>query len=394
MRATWGVRLSHSPWNSGPSDFALHFRQFAEHGAEDVGAIREVACAEAVADLLGFERGHKAKVLREFRGDGGTSRGDQLVRFVDLPERDAAEDLECRGGGDGESAVRALHGTVSIVQAAAKDFLHAECFNPHAGQDDVGDAIEGADFVEMDCLGCLTVDFAFGHCDAVKDRDGPLFHEVGEFTAFDHRADFGVGATLLMVVMMTMLMLVPVVIVIMVMIRMRVIVFLMLMIVVVVAAVPMFSMLVFVMVLMLVAVFMRVLVGVRMPVFVAVTVFLFLIVVMPAAVAVVMFRVRGAAMDVELHALDILPLGAVVVHVKVSEVQLAQFPFQRAGFHAEVDQGTDHHVAADSGNAVEVESFHAGKSRGRSRREAQAVSARKPGIPDGRWWPKIPLLDL
>jgi hypothetical protein len=368
----------------GPSDAALHFRQFAEHGAKDIGSIREVARAEAIADLFGFKRGHEAKVLREFRGDGGTRGGDEFVRFVDLPERDASQYFECRGGGDGESAMRAFHGAVSVVQAAAKDFLHTERFNSHASQDDVGDAIERADFVEMDCLGCLTVDFAFGHGDAVKDRDGPLFHEVGEFTAFDHRANLGVGATLLMVVMMAVLMLVPVVIMIMVMIRMRVIVFLMLMIVVVVAAVPMFPGFVLVMVLMRVAVFVLVLVGVGMPVFVAVTVFLFFFMVMPAAVAVGMFLVRGAAMDIELHALDILPLGAVVVHVKVSEVQFAQFPFQRAGFHAEVDQGTDHHVAADSGNAVEVESFHAGKSRGRSQREAQAVSARKPESLDGR----------
>jgi len=68
--------------------------------------------------------------------------------------------------------------------------------------------------------------------------------------------------------------------------------------------------------------------------------------------------VRRAAVDVEFHALDILPLRAVVVHVEIAEVQLAQLPFERAGFHAEVDECADCHVATDAGNAVEVEGFH------------------------------------
>ena len=68
--------------------------------------------------------------------------------------------------------------------------------------------------------------------------------------------------------------------------------------------------------------------------------------------------VRRAAVDVEFHALDVLPLRAVVMHVEVAEVQFAQLPFERAGFHAEVDECADHHVAADAGDAVEVEGFH------------------------------------
>jgi len=79
----------------------------------------------------------------------------------------------------------------------------------------------------------------------------------------------------------------------------------------------------------------------------AVPVFL---VVMSATVAM-----RSRSVDVEFHALDVLPLGAVGVHVEFAEVQLSQLPFECARLHAEVDEGAHHHVAADAGNAVQVE---------------------------------------
>lgn len=100
---------------------------------------------------------------------------------------------------------------------------------------------------------------------------------------------------------------------------------------------------------------MRVLVRMFVPVFVPVLVSVLV------SVLVMMFAVLmvcRAAVDVELHALDVLPLCAVVVHVEVADVQLAQLPFERAGFHAEVNERADHHVATDAGDAVEVESFH------------------------------------
>ena len=82
-------------------------------------------------------------------------------------------------------------------------------------------------------------------------------------------------------------------------------------------------------------------------------------VVVPAVVAMLdMFLMRRAAVDVEFHAFDVLPLCPVMVHVEIADVQLAQLPFERAGFHAEIDECTDHHVATDAGDAVEEESFH------------------------------------
>jgi hypothetical protein len=93
-----------------------------------------------------------------------------------------------------------------------------------------------------------------------------------------------------------------------------------------------------------------------------------LVVVMHVAVLLVTVRmparafvaaVRVPLVDVEFHALDVLPLRTVIVHVEVAEMQLAQFPLEGARLHAEVDERADHHVAADSRDAVEVKGFHA-----------------------------------
>jgi hypothetical protein len=65
-----------------------------------------------------------------------------------------------------------------------------------------------------------------------------------------------------------------------------------------------------------------------------------------------------AAMDVELHALDVLTLRAVEVHVEVAEIEFSDFPLQCAGFHPEVNESAHRHVAADSRNAVQIKSLH------------------------------------
>ena len=69
-------------------------------------------------------------------------------------------------------------------------------------------------------------------------------------------------------------------------------------------------------------------------------------------------RVGRAFVDAKFHALDLLPLLAVEVHVEVAEVELRQLPFERGRFHAEIDQRADGHVAADPGEAIEEKSFH------------------------------------
>lgn len=113
----------------------------------------------------------------------------------------------------------------------------------------------------------------------------------------------------------------------------------------------------------LVVMFMTVLVLMFMFMFMGVPMFvrmaMLMLTMMVVAAAIAVFVMGGAFVNVELHTLDILPLGAVVVHVKVAKLEFVQLPLEGAGLHAEIDERADHHVAADSGNAVEIECFHA-----------------------------------
>jgi hypothetical protein len=101
------------------------------------------------------------------------------------------------------------------------------------------------------------------------------------------------------------------------------------------------------------------LVGVRMAVLVLVMVvalvpFLFILVV----------GVGGALVDAKFHAFQMVPLLALEVHVEVAEFELGELPLEGGGFHAEIDEGADGHVAGDAGKAIEEEDFHGNGAEG------------------------------
>jgi hypothetical protein len=68
--------------------------------------------------------------------------------------------------------------------------------------------------------------------------------------------------------------------------------------------------------------------------------------------------VGGAFVDTEFHALDLLPLFAVEVHVEIAEIELGELPFEGGRFDTEINEGANGHVAGDAGKAVEEEDFH------------------------------------
>jgi hypothetical protein len=81
----------------------------------------------------------------------------------------------------------------------------------------------------------------------------------------------------------------------------------------------------------------------------------FLVVVPPCAMKVpVLFGIvlivgmRSTAMDPKLDALNALPLLPLEVHMKVADLHLREFPFQRGGLYAKVAKCAYHHVAADA----------------------------------------------
>jgi hypothetical protein len=150
-----------------------------------------------------------------------------------------------------------------------------------------------------------------------------------------------------------------------------------------------------------VVMFVLVLVGVAMPVLVGVAVLvlvgvavlvlvgmavLVLVGMAVLVLAAAVLAVSDPAVDVKFHALDFLPLLAVVVHVEIAEVKFAKLPFQGTGFDTEVDEGADHHVAADAGDAVEIECFHGIWNVSREYEARRKTSMPKVKIKWGRRW--------
>ena len=62
--------------------------------------------------------------------------------------------------------------------------------------------------------------------------------------------------------------------------------------------------------------------------------------------------------NIELHSLDVRLLLSGRVQVIAVELQLAQFPFQLLEIRAQVEHGSDEHVAADAAENIEVNHLH------------------------------------
>jgi hypothetical protein len=76
------------------------------------------------------------------------------------------------------------------------------------------------------------------------------------------------------------------------------------------------------------------------------------------AVFLLLMAVRRPVVDGKLHPLDILPHLALPMGVEIADLQLAEFPLEGGRLDAQVAQGAHGHIAADSGEAIEVEHTH------------------------------------
>jgi hypothetical protein len=230
--------------------------------------------------------------------------------------------------------------------------------------------------MEFHVRGGLAVDLPFRFADAREDAERMLLHERGEFAVFDQLTNLtmapAVGVLRFVMMMMMFVDLAAVVVVVRIgnivvfMMGMPVSMLMLVLVLVLMLVLVLVLMLVLVLVLMLVLVRMPVLVLVRMPVLVLVfvrrPVRMLVFVRMPVLMRVFMrvfarvsllldsrfillVGVRRTFMDAKLHTLDALPLGALEVHVKVADLELRKFPFQRRRLHAEIDEGADRHVA-------------------------------------------------
>ena len=150
---------------------------------------------------------------------------------------------------------------------------------------------------------------------------------------------------------------------------MRVFVLMMLMpmtvVVVVIMAAAMIVIMLLTLIVMMVPMFMPMLMAVRMTVRMGMPMLVPVLVMMVALAMLAVFLVlvvgvRGAFVNTKFHPLHLLPLLAVEVHVKITEIELRELPLQGGRFHTEINKGADGHVAGDAGKAVEEEDFHRG----------------------------------
>jgi hypothetical protein len=338
--------------------------QFAEHGAEDVGARRQMARAEAIADLLGFQGRHDSKGGAKFGGDSCSSGSDKFVRFVDLAQRDAGQDFESGRRGERVRAVGAFDGSSPLVQTRNENFLHSQRFDSHACAHDIRYGIQRAHFVKCHFFRRLAVDLALGHCDSMEDIQRVLFYERRKLACFDQSANVEVAPSVPVLVLVVVMRIVRVfamtVIMCMGMNAFRIGLTGMVM------MLAGFTVLVAGLMLSVgVRGLMRMLVSVLMVMIlrflVVMMMFVHVLVLMPAAIFVTLILVVGmgrALVNAEFHAFDVLPFFPFEVHVKGADLELGEFPLQSGWFHAEIDEGADGHVAANAGDAIEKENAH------------------------------------
>ena len=79
---------------------------------------------------------------------------------------------------------------------------------------------------------------------------------------------------------------------------------------------------------------------------------------MPVTVFVLVVPVHCAFVNGEFHTFNLLPFLSIEVQVKITQGEFRELPLQGGRFHAEVDQRANHHVAADSRDAVEKKRAH------------------------------------
>jgi hypothetical protein len=151
--------------------------QFAEHSTENVGTGGEIARADAIADLLGLQRRHCSKGCAELGGNRSAGGCDELVRLIDLTERDAHENFESRWRRKRKRPVRAVDDAAAVMQAGDEDLFHAKRLDPDASAYDIRDGIQRSDFVKLHVCRGLPVDLSFGDRDPLEDAERMFFHE-------------------------------------------------------------------------------------------------------------------------------------------------------------------------------------------------------------------------
>src|SRR4029078_6329886 len=100
-----------------------------------------------------------------------------------------AENFQCGCGWNREPAMRAIDPAGAFHHGSGTPARFAEQLQGYARPNDIDNRIDRAHFVEMDLVGRMAVDLAFGTGDALKDCDRLLFDPVGEGAGLDQFFD-------------------------------------------------------------------------------------------------------------------------------------------------------------------------------------------------------------
>ena len=308
----------------------------SQDGAQDIGAARQYAAADSVADFFDLHLRHRPEGLGEFGDNGGAGGSDEFERLIHRAEGDSGEDFEGGGRGDGEVSMGGINPAAALGQRRGDHAVDLEGLDADAGKDDIGDGIQRADLVKGHLVGFHAMDFSFGLRDPLEDADRVALYEFRKVARLDQAPDFPIPAA--MVVMLVVLL------------RVR-------MVVLIVAVFMMVMFVAFVLVLVAFVFMPMALVLVVMMIMVLLVVAVMLVV---KLLIILIVGMSGAFVNGEFYPLDILPHLPLPMGVEIADLEFAQFPLESGGFHPQVAQGADGHIATDAGETIEIEHTHGG----------------------------------
>ncbi len=174
--------------------------RFSDGETQDVGEVFGVARACSVADLLNEHSGLGAEGGVEGAEDGGSGRCGELVLDMRGVGGEAAEKVGGGGRGDGEAAMGAVDHASADVDGRAVPVTDVERVDTGGGADDIDDRVDSSDFVEVDFFDVYVVDFGFTGAEKFEGADGGLLYGIGQVRGLDEAADRREGATVMMIV--------------------------------------------------------------------------------------------------------------------------------------------------------------------------------------------------
>ena len=137
-------------------------------------------------------------------GDGANERGsggsDEFAFEVGGVGGKVAQEI-CGGGcGDREAAVRAVHHAAAEVERGGEPLVDIECVDAGGGGDDVDDGIDRTYFMEVDFFDGHVVDLCFGGAEELEGLNSGLFYGGCERSGVDEVADDAKGSAVGVVV--------------------------------------------------------------------------------------------------------------------------------------------------------------------------------------------------